>query len=99
MNKALAIFLSVCCLLSLGLSINNSIRVKEEKIDYDKLSEVVITKMKERETEYIQKMTPKFRQIYTDMFGTEDRNYEEFNPQNLHELFEPMFELIEALGQ
>ena len=74
-------------------------RVKEGKVDYEKLSEIVITKMKEKELEDIRKVTPKFKQIYGDMFGNEEYNYEEFNPQSYHELFEPMFKLLDNLVQ
>ena len=98
MNRTLSIASLVLSIAALSIAIYGQLHPAPTKPDPAQVRTVVDAELQRRETELVTAMAPKFRRIYADMLGENEKLDERaLNPKTLTDLFRPMISIIEKM--
>ena len=98
MNSKLSILSLVLSIAALVVAICGRFNPVSAKPDPAQVRLVVDAELQRRETELVTAMAPKFRKIYEDMLGENEKLDERaLNPKTLADLFRPIITIIEKM--
>ena len=98
MNRALSITSLVLSIAALVIAIFAWLQPSSAKPDPAQVRALVDAELQRRESEMVTALAPKFRRIYADMLGENEKLDERaLNPKTLADLLRPLTTIIEKM--
>lgn len=98
MNRTLSVTSLMLSLVALVVAISGRFSTAPAKPDPAQIRSAVDAELQRRESELVAAWAPKFRNIFKDMLGENEKLDERaLNPKTLADLFSPMIKIIEKM--